>query len=103
MKGQLTIKRSKTTKQHTKPCADCPWARTALRGWIGGYPVAYWLAAVHGEAEVNCHTRTAQCAGAAIYRANVLKCPRDGKLLQLPPDRETVFATPAEFTQHHTT
>ena len=43
----------------------------------------------------------AQCAGAAIYRANVCKSPRDGSLLKLPADRETVFADKSEFWEHH--
>lgn len=51
---------------------------------------------------VECHLLTgAQCAGLAVYRANVVKNPRDRDILRLPANRETVFATPTEFLEHH--
>ena len=88
--------------QHKQPCSDCPWARTALRGWLGGFHVDDWIATAHGDAIIECHAlKGAQCAGAAIYRANVCKSPRDPNALRLPPNRETVFGNPAEFTAHH--
>jgi hypothetical protein len=43
-----------------------------------------------------------QCAGAAIFRANVgrdMLLPEG--LLRCPPDSLTVFATPAELIAHH--
>jgi hypothetical protein len=89
--------------QHTTPCSDCPFARTALPGWLGGMSVDEWLQDVHGESVVECHTLIgAQCAGSAIYRRNVAKRPRDPSTLMLPADRDKVFATPAEFREHHT-
>ncbi len=93
--------------QHTKPCSDCPWARTALRGWLGGTgPVTEqiddWLKEAHGDADIPCHVLTgAQCAGAAIYRTNVCKRHVAPGVLLLPADREKVFATPMEFRAHH--
>lgn len=88
--------------QHVKPCSDCPWARAALPGWLGGIDAATWLLATHGEEVIGCHTlKGAQCAGAATYRANVLKRPRDKGVLLLPADRGRVFAAPAEFLAHH--
>lgn len=88
--------------QHSKPCSDCPWARTALCGWLGSNTIDEWIAMAHGETRIDCHTRTgAQCAGAAIYRANVAKSPRDQTLLRLPRDAEHVFATANEFFEHH--
>lgn len=41
------------------------------------------------------------CAGAAIFFANICKLSRESDRLQLPADRETVFAWPAEFLAHH--
>lgn len=41
------------------------------------------------------------CAGAAVFFANICKSSRDRDRLVLPPDRETVFAWPAEFLAHH--
>jgi hypothetical protein len=88
--------------QHTTPCSDCPWRRDALPGWLGSLDVDEWLKSAHGETRMECHTvKGPQCAGAAIYRANMLKSPRDKSLLRLTPDRETVFANPNEFRKHH--
>lgn len=89
-------------KQHKKPCHDCPWRRASLPRWLGGFALANWLAAAHSEERILCHTiSNQQCAGMAIYRANVCKTPRDRLILTLPADRGHVFATPKEFTEHH--
>lgn len=88
--------------QHTEPCSDCPWSRDALHGWLGDRTVDDWLQAVHGESQIYCHTLLgAQCAGSAIYRANVCKLPRDEGCLRLKADRAAVFASPAEFKTYH--
>ena len=90
------------TKQHCKPCSDCPWARDALPGWLGSMSPEEWVAAAHGEAIAECHAHTGvQCAGMAIYRANVAKLPRSREALKLPADRELVFASAKEFKEHH--
>lgn len=87
--------------QHTKPCSDCPWARNALPGWLGNMTAPQWVQAAHGEAVVECHALTGvECAGLAIYRANVAKLPRFSSL-RLPADRVKCFATPDEFLYHH--
>lgn len=88
--------------QHTKPCSDCPFARDALPGWLAGESPETWLARAHGETKFECHTLLgAQCAGSAIYRANVCKRVRDPEILCLSADRERVFASWAEFLKHH--
>lgn len=85
-----------------KPCTDCPWARTALPGWTGSLTPEEWVAAAHGEARIECHVfEGSQCAGAAIYRANVVKTCRDPTVPRLPADRVAVFALPKEFIEHH--
>lgn len=92
------------SKPLTQPCSDCPWARTALPGWLGGMSIDEWLQAAHSETLVDCHcTTNQQCAGLAIYRANVLKTPRHPSIQRLPADRDTVFTTPDEFRTHHKT
>lgn len=90
------------TKQHKKPCSDCPLARTSLQGWLGGTGTPDdWTKALHSESPMRCHTlEGAQCAGAAIYRANVLKRPRPPNLV-LEADKKLVFANPTEFINHH--
>ena len=103
-KGQLrTAEDAKpAARQHMKPCGDCPWARTALAGWLGNMSVDEWLQAAHGEALIDCHTvSNQQCAGSAIYRANVCKLVRDPSILKLKPDRQLVFASRMEFRAHH--
>ncbi len=90
-----------TAKQHTTPCSDCPFARTALNGWLGGGTIEEWLRHAHSETLVNCHVcSNQQCAGLAIYRRNVCRLPQP-PLLVLPADKVKVFATPMEFTAHH--
>lgn len=91
-----------TRGQTKKPCSDCPFARAALRGWLGGDSKEQWLQYAHGEFKVDCHTRKDnQCAGLSIYRANVGKLCRDRSILVLPEDTDLVFATPDEFLEHH--
>ena len=90
------------THQHTKPCSDCPWARTALNGWLGGQSIEDWLADARGEEQIDCHTlEGAACAGGAIFRGNTGKLPRDRRVFRLPANRVLVFSSPAEFTEHH--
>lgn len=91
-------------RQIEKPCHDCPFARAAIPGWLGELSVEQWIAAVHGESQVQCHALAGpQCAGAAIYRANVAKRPRSRALLVLPSDHTAVFSSPVEFAKHHET
>jgi|SRR5208337_961993 len=88
--------------QHTRPCTDCPFARTALPGWLGPYKREIWVQLLHGDERIDCHAiKGPQCVGAAIYRANVCKLPRDKSLLLLNPNRTLVFAGPGEFLRHH--
>lgn len=89
-------------KQIKKPCSDCPWARDALNGWLGGNATHEWIIFAHGESRIECHVHPdVQCAGAAIYRANVCKSPRDRSQLVLPPNTKLVFANAGEFIAHH--
>ena len=90
------------TRQHEKPCSDCPWSRKSLPGWLGSPTAADWISYAHGEAKVDCHTIVNRhCAGIAIYRANVVKTPRDPLAFKLPANTKLVFASPAEFMEHH--
>lgn len=87
--------------QHAEPCSDCPMARTALNGWLGGSSPEQYRQLAHSDHVVDCHAiKGAQCAGMAIYRKNVCK-RTEAPNIQLPADREKVFATPMEFMAHH--
>ena len=64
----------------------------------------------HGEVAIACHVTIdssdewnegmLQCAGAAIYRSNVCKLPRDPQVVTLPADTGLVFGF-GEFLVHH--
>jgi len=87
--------------QITKPCSDCPMARTSLNGWLGGATAMEYRALAHSDSVVRCHVHgNVQCAGMAIYRKNVCKHV-DPPGLVLDRDIELVFATPMEFVAHH--
>jgi len=91
-----------TSVQHEKPCSDCPWSRSSLAGWLGGPSPEEWIQEAHGDGVIECHTlRGPQCAGAAIYRANVCKMPRDRRVIRLPADKDAVFSNAREFIEHH--
>lgn len=91
-----------TKKQHHTPCADCPWTRGSIPGWLGNNDAATWIRMVHGEHYIDCHcTTNQQCAGAAIFRSNVFKLCRDPSALRLPANETLVFANDSEFLNHH--
>lgn len=100
----LTADQAITVKtQHRSPCSDCPFARKSLAGWLGRLSPQAWMQIIFGDGRVDCHTRVPmQCAGSAIFRANICKVPRDQTVLQdLKVDTIRVFATPEEFISHH--
>lgn len=87
--------------QHTRPCSDCPMARAALPGWLGGSTPDEYVKLAHSDNVVACHTiRRTQCAGMAIYRRNVCKRTEPPNLT-LPKDTGPVFSTPMQFLAHH--
>ena len=93
---------SPAPRQIVKPCSDCPWRRDSAGAWLGPSSSYEWIEMAHGEERVVCHVHpNVQCAGIAIYRANVCKLPKDRTLLRLPADRENVFASRFEFFDHH--
>lgn len=113
--------------QHKAPCSDCPWARKSLKGWTGPNTTRGWLALARDYWHpIACHTRRIareitgryakpevnrvsrecnghwECAGGAIYRANTSVMPfPERNHLQLPANKITVFASPAEMLAHH--
>jgi hypothetical protein len=88
-------------RQITRPCSDCPMARSALNGWLGGSTPEEYAALAHTDERPECHVHgNVECAGMAIYRANICKSPRTPGLT-LPADRAAVFASQSEFLAHH--
>lgn len=93
-----------------QPCNECPWRRTAVAGWLGPFDVDYWLRAIHGEGPIACHKTiresdswegASQCRGAAIFRANVHKQPRNPAIATGPRGEGNVFDDDVEFRTHH--
>lgn len=72
-----------------------------MAGWLGNQTAEQWIQIAHSEAVVECHTTDKLCAGAAIYRANVCKEPRDPKAFRLGKDKVKVFGWLTEFLNHH--
>lgn len=75
-----------------------------------------WCDVAHSDLPIACHTtiktvdetghgewsEMKQCTGAAIFRANVGKLPRDHRVIAADePDTELVFAWDDEFIDHH--
>ncbi len=102
-------------KQRTRPCDTCPFARTTAPKTLGGSSPETFVGQANGKFIIPCHchidysdpdwrlnsvTNASQCAGAAIFRANLV-IQQDGGLVKLPKDTETVFASFAEFHAHH--
>lgn len=106
------------------PCFDCPWRRVSLPGWTGPFSPEEWVSMAHSDIAIACHTTlpgedadesydhddedpdtwnapgVLQCAGAAIYRSNIFKSPRNPQVATLPSDTDTVFGR-GEFEAHH--
>lgn len=101
--------------QHRKPCKTCPFRRESTPQELGGSPTHVFVGQAYGPFWIPCHEcidysdpnwreqyHAAQCAGAAIYRANCHPdIHRPPTILKLEPDTTIVFATPAEFVAHH--
>lgn len=103
-KGKLIHSRLEyvSNKQHRVPCSDCPFRRNSLPGWLGTQSPEQFIQRAHGEYTYNCHViNNQQCAGMAVYRANVCKKPRYEGALTLPKNPVVVFASPKEFLEHH--
>ena len=100
----------------TKPCAGCPFRRDIKPGYLGGSPLTCYVGQISGPFILACHMSSEysskpdesclempQCAGAAIFRANVGVAEKMPKAFhRLPHDYASVFATFAEFFAHHT-
>jgi hypothetical protein len=96
-----------------KPCVDCPLARTATPGALGGYTVQQYVDVLYSFADIACHLSPGfpnnlpeqrSCTGVAMFRAN-LGIPASGQAAKavrhVGANREAAFASLEEFTAHH--
>lgn len=93
------------------PCVECPFLRSSVPGHIGPYAAHDWPEMCHAEGPIACHMtiehegqpwpELKQCAGAAIFRANICKTPRNPKVAKGERDTIRVFGWDDEFIAHH--
>jgi hypothetical protein len=113
-----------------KPCNDCPWRKNATPAWLGPFSAQAWLEIAHSDTPIACHetiptgqpslgeanvqdpqdvwggSSIRQCKGAALFRVNVCKSPRNRSDAEhdTPHDDPllaTVFANNAAFLAYH--
>lgn len=93
------------------PCSDCPWRINSLPGWLGPLDATEWIGLVLSDAPIACHQTIVksgewtpgvrQCAGAADFRANICKVPRDHNVAGGSPN-DAVLMDVQAFLEHHT-
>lgn len=99
------------------PCDECPWVRSSAPGWLGPHSAQEWTALAHSDEPIACHKTIKdvdddgladwrhpslrQCRGAAIFRSNIMKSPRNRDVATGPRDTDTVFKWDDEFIAHH--
>lgn len=103
-------------KNLSAPCKECAFRRDSEPGFLGGSPAETFVGQVFGPFMIPCHCacdfddpnwkdkvfETSQCAGTAIFRANLgLERTLPPQLHQLPANHDLVFSSPAEFMAHH--
>jgi hypothetical protein len=104
-----------SSKQHRKPCRECPFRRASSPGYLGASEPLDFVKLAASETRMPCHLRVdydrkdweaqaataPQCVGRAILTANTCTLPRSGDLLTAKPNRSEVFTHPLEMLEHH--
>lgn len=101
-------------KNRTKACGSCPFSMTCKPGELGGSPITVYLGQIVGPFVLPCHSQKGyegndtpieaeQCAGAAVFRANIgVADMMPEMLLSLPALSDpNVFPTLTSFIRHH--
>lgn len=93
-----------------RPCNECPWRRESWAGHLGPFSAEQWIEIAHSDEPIACHMTiktsgswegALQCQGAASFRSNMCKMPRNPDVVTGPRDTDTVFTRPTEFLEHH--
>jgi hypothetical protein len=104
-------------KPTAAPCNECPWRRDARPGHLGPYSPEDWAKIAHRDGPIACHKtivvtnplegsgdwdhpKMRQCRGAAIFRRQVGKEPRNEAIVTCDPD-PIVFDDTNEFVVYH--
>jgi hypothetical protein len=95
------------------PCVECPLAKTAIPGRLGGYSVDQYLYILHSIADIACHMSPGfpdvlatqrSCTGVAMYRANcgvIASGHAEQATRHIGKNYEVGFAHQREFRNHH--
>lgn len=99
-----------------QPCNDCPWRKEAKAKWLGPYLPREWIAIVHSESPIACHQTIRntdieghgdwddpsmrQCMGAAMFRHNVGKRPRNPSIAWQEAD-DNILESNEDFMDLH--
>lgn len=114
MSGFIKEDLSDDTKKLQQPCNACPYIKTVIPGATGGSDPEVYIGQGHGPFWLPCHKncdfsnpnwkdnyQVQQCAGAAIYRANIDRSDlMPGSLHKLPKNAK-VFGSPEELYAYH--
>jgi hypothetical protein len=99
--------------RHVEPCAECPWRKDSLKGYLGGHPVELYTDAVAENEIPSCHQqdfgpddpRSSMCAGALAVAANACIEPHKTsgaiEAKRRVGRRDDVFAHPKFFYEYH--
>lgn len=101
------------------PCAECPFRRTSIRGWLGADHPEHFLEMTLKGADMPCHMdidysdkewQTTQepdapmCVGALQFQNNWLSLSRNPEVAEAQRavgNNRNVFDTPEQFMIHH--
>lgn len=101
-----------------KPCKECPFRRKSMPGHTGDTEPEEFIQTALADYRMPCHLTIdysdpewkekfdqkqigKECAGNAVFFANICKVPRDRSRLRLKEDEINVFSTATEFVAHH--
>jgi hypothetical protein len=102
-------------KHMIEPCVNCPWSPKVKPGALGGSEPQVFLGQAFGPFILPCHKAcdfndpewkgkmdtTPQCAGAAMFRANVGMSPMLPAEIHKLPRSSKAFSRPEDFLGHH--
>jgi hypothetical protein len=103
------------SKRLKKACGACPYSKTVVPGALGGSDPDVYVGQGHGPFYLPCHKTCdfdnpdwktdsqtpLQCAGAAIYRANIDRAKLMPLTLHTLPKDDSCFGSPEELLAHH--
>lgn len=110
---------SEYSEKLRRPCRECPFKRTSMRGYLGNDYPEHFLNQTLGGADMPCHMEidysdpdwlTTQeptapmCRGGLEFQNNWMSLSRDPKVAAAQNQcgtNEKVFETPEEFLIHH--